>query len=213
VPNVPHHVTQRGNRRQRTFFGAEDYEYYLELLERWLPALGAAVWSYCLMPNHVHLVVVPESETSLARAVGEVHRRYSKRVNCRKDWRGYLWQGRFYSCPVESESYIAACVRYVLCNPVRARLVARAADWPYSNASALSAGRRDSIADHSTLLRFVPDWRPLLNGIEAEEADALRLATRTGRPFASDRFIGALEQQLGRALARRRPGRKPAGRK
>ncbi len=94
VPGVPHHVTQRGNRRQKTFFSDEDYEVYIELMAEWCAARGVEVWAYCLMPNHVHLVAVPESEDGLRRAIGEAHRRYSRRVNFREGWRGHLWGGR-----------------------------------------------------------------------------------------------------------------------
>ncbi len=93
VPGVPHHVTQRGNRRQATFFNEEDYAAYLALLGEWCGRCGVAVWAYCLMPNHVHLIVVPESEDGLRRGLGEAHRRYTRRINFREGWRGHLWQG------------------------------------------------------------------------------------------------------------------------
>lgn len=91
VPGLPHHITQRGNRRQTTFFGEEDYVAYLELMTQWCRDLGVEIWAYCLMPNHVHLIAVPRTEQSLRRAVGEAHRRYTRRINFREKWRGYLW--------------------------------------------------------------------------------------------------------------------------
>ena len=94
---MPHHVTQRGNRRQQTFFGEEDYQHYLELIARFCRAEQVAIWAYCLMPNHVHLIVVPQSAESLRRAIGEAHRRYTRWINFREGWRGHLWQGRFAS--------------------------------------------------------------------------------------------------------------------
>ena len=97
APGFPHHVTQRGNRRQRTFFCDRDYQTYVELMAQWCSRCGVEVWAYCLMPNHVHLIVVPESEDGLRRAIGEAHRRYTRHVNFRKRWRGHLWQGRFAS--------------------------------------------------------------------------------------------------------------------
>ncbi len=96
APGLPHNLTQRGNRRQRTFFAQDDYEACIDLVAESCDACGVAVWSYCLMPNHVHLIVVPESADGLRRAVGEAHRRYTRRVNFRKRWRGHLWQGRFW---------------------------------------------------------------------------------------------------------------------
>jgi len=107
----PHHVTRRGNRRQRTFFSDADYRAYLDLMAAWCVKKGVAIWAWCLMPNHVHLVVVPRTREGLARAVGEAHRRYTRRVNFRKGWRGYLWQGRFASYPMDT-AYALAAARY-----------------------------------------------------------------------------------------------------
>jgi len=91
VPGVPHHITQRGNRRQRTFFGDDDYGTYVRLMAASCRARGVAIWAWCLMPNHVHLIAVPKTAEALARAVGEAHRRYTRRINFREGWRGYLW--------------------------------------------------------------------------------------------------------------------------
>ena len=95
IPGLPHHITQRGNRRQPTFFNDEDYAAYIELMAEWCRKEGVEIWSYCLMPNHTHLIAVPKSEDGLRRAIGESHRRYTRRINFREKWRGYLWQGRF----------------------------------------------------------------------------------------------------------------------
>ena len=97
IPGMPHHVTQRGNRRQPTFFCEDDFGAYVELMGQWCKERGVEVWAYCLMPNHVHLIAVPQSEDSLRRAIGEAHRRYTRGVNFREGWRGHLWQGRFAS--------------------------------------------------------------------------------------------------------------------
>ena len=91
---MPHHITQRGNRRQQTFFNDGDYAAYLELMAEWCREKGVQIWSYCLMPNHVHLIAVPSAEDGLRWAIGEAHRRYTRRINFREKWRGYLWQGR-----------------------------------------------------------------------------------------------------------------------
>ena len=122
APGMPHHVTQRGNRRQQTFFGKEDYQHYLELISRFCRAEQVAIWAYRLMPNHVHLIVVPQSAESLRRAIGEAHRRYTRRINFREGWRGHLWQGRFASF-VMDEDHLLTAARYVELNPVRAGLV------------------------------------------------------------------------------------------
>ena len=139
VPGMPHHITQRGNRRQqtffKTFFNDGDYAAYLELMDDWCRENGVAIWGYCLMPNHTHLIAVPSSEDGLRWAIGEAHRRYTRQINFREKWRGYLWQGRFASF-VMDEPYLLAAARYVELNPVRAGLVQSAGDWPWSSARA-----------------------------------------------------------------------------
>ncbi len=94
---MPHHVTQRGNRRQQTFFSDGDYAAYRELMAQWCREYAVEIWSYCLMPNHAHLIAVPSGEDGLRLAIGEAHERYTRRINFRERWRGYLWQGRFAS--------------------------------------------------------------------------------------------------------------------
>ena len=124
VPGLPHHITQRGNRRQQTFFCDEDYRSYLELMGQWCGAHQVEIWAYCLMPDHVHLIAVPQSADGLRRAVGEAHRRYTRMVNFREGWRGHLWQGRFASFVLD-ERYLLTAARYVELNPVRAGLIER----------------------------------------------------------------------------------------
>jgi len=109
---LPHHITQRGNRRQQTFFSEEDYREYITLMSEWCKHCNVEIWAYCLMPNHVHLVAVPASEDDLRRAIGEAHRRYTRYINFLKGWRGYLWQGRFSSYPMD-ETYLLAAARYI----------------------------------------------------------------------------------------------------
>ena len=125
---IPHHITQRGNRRMPTFFGDEDYQSYLALMAEWCQRLGIEIWAYCLMPNHVHLIAVPETDDGLRRGIGEAHRRYSRLINFRENWRGHLWQGRFASFPMD-ETYLLAAAWYVEMNPVRARLASDPASW------------------------------------------------------------------------------------
>src|SRR5437879_358139 len=152
--NMPHHVTQRGNRRQQVFFCDEDYAAYRVLLAEGCRNAGVKVWAYCLMPNHVHLVLVPQAEDGLRAAIAEAHRRYSRHVNFREGWRGYLWQGRFASFPMD-EAYLLACARYVELNPVRAQLARRARDWRWSSARAHLAGEDDALGRVRPLLTLV----------------------------------------------------------
>jgi len=204
IPGLPHHVTQRGNRRQQTFFGEGDYAAYVELMAAWCKERGVEIWAYCLMPNHVHLIAVPQSEDGLARAIGEAHCRYTRRINFREKWRGYLWQGRFASF-VMDEPYLLAAVRYVELNPVRAGLVADPADWPWSSAKAHLCGRDDRLVRVAPMLAMVADWRGLLDSaIREEELRDLREHGRTGRPLGNAMFVERLERVIGRVL---RPGK------
>ncbi len=211
---LPHHVTQRGNRRQPVFFSDDDYAAYRALLAEGCQAAGVAVWAYCLMPDHVHLILVPGDADGLRAALGETHRRYTRHVNSREGWSGYLWQGRFASCPMD-EAYLLAAARYVELNPVRAKLARRARDWRWSSARAHLAGRDDGLVRVKPLLDLVPDWAGFLaGGLNEAEREAIRAGERTGRPLGSERFTARLEKRLGRKLARQKPGPKPrAGRK
>ncbi len=204
----PHHVTQRGNRRQAVFFSDEDYAAYLELLGEWCGRHDVEVWAYCLMPNHVHLMLVPHSQDGLARAVGEVHRRYTRRINFRERWRGYLWQGRFASFPMERR-YAIGCARYIEMNPVRAKLAKRPEQWAWSSAKAHLTGGCDALIKSPKPLRDRREWASLLKGGMAEaDAAAIRRGERTGRPLGSAEFIERLERTLGRPLKPQKPGRK-----
>ena len=129
LPGIPHHVTQRGNRRERTFFEDGDYALYLDLLADAAGRAGVEIWSYCLMPNHVHLIAVPSDEDGLRRCFRYVHRHYTGYINARLRVTGHLWQGRFSSVAMDDAHFVTA-LRYVALNPVRARLAARAEDWP-----------------------------------------------------------------------------------
>jgi putative transposase len=207
VPGLPHHITQRGNRRQQTFFRDEDYAAYRELMAEWCGERGVEVWAYCLMPNHVHLIAVPRSEDGLRRAIGEAHRRYTRRINFREKWRGFLWQGRFASF-VMDEPYVLAAARYVELNPVRAGLVADPADWPWSSARPHLSGCDDRLVRVTPMLAMVADWRALLNsGLDEEQLRALRGHGRTGCPLGSATFVEGLERVVGRVLRPRKPGR------
>jgi putative transposase len=213
VPGVPHHVTQRGNRRQETFFTDEDYAAYLALLGEWCGRCGVAIWAYCLMPNHVHLIAVPDSEDGLRRGLGEAHRRYTRRINFREGWRGHLWQGRFASYPMD-ERYLLRAARYVELNPVRAKLWRAPWRWRWSSAAAHVAGRDDALEQVTPLLERVKDWRAFLTEVlEPEEAELLRRHERTGRPLGESAFLDRIERTLGRTVHPAKRGPKPRKRK
>ena len=206
---VPHHVVQRGNRRQPVFFSTADYKAYLRMMAAWCGQERVEIWAYCLMPNHVHLVAVPETEQGLARAIGEAHRRYTVRVNQRENWRGYLWQGRFSSYPLD-EQYLLAAVRYVELNPVRAGLAERPWQYCWSSAAAHIRGRDDALVKVKPMLSRVRDWREYLSSQQdSTDMELVRRHTRNGRPLGNRDFVESLEARTGRTLVPLKRGPKP----
>jgi len=209
APGIPHHVTQRGNRRLQTFFCNSDYLAYIDLMAQSCSDCHVEVWAYCLMPNHSHLIVLPKSEDGLRRAVGEAHRLYTRMVNFREDWRGHLWQGRFASFPLEG-THLLAAARYVELNPIRARLVSGPADWRWSSAAAHMAGRDDRLVKVAPLLDLVQNWSDfLLSSCTEAELDTIRRQERTGRPYGDDSFVEKLESLLHRQIKPKKRGPKP----
>jgi putative transposase len=186
LPGIPHHVTQRGNGRQRTFFEDGDYALYLDLLAQAAERHGVEVWSYCLMPNHVHIVAMPRDPHGLGQTFSQMHRTYTGYINARRRTTGHLWQGRFGSVAMD-EAHLVTALRYVALNPVRARLAAKAEDWPWSSNRALIAGE-----DFDEALSYA----------------ALRQAESTGRPVGSEQWLKDMEARTGKVLRPQKRGRK-----
>lgn len=206
VPGYPHHVTQRGIRGLRTFFGEADYALYLALLKDALSSSDMRIWAYCLMPNHVHFVCVPTREASLATLFRHLHSTYAKTINAQHGWKGHLWQERFYSA-VMDEPHTIAALRYVELNPVRANLCVLPQDWRWSSANSNIRRHSDGIVDTSVTAEIAENWHDFL-AIEPPEGlhDSLRNHTRTGRPAGDARFVDTLEAITGRSIRRRKPG-------
>ncbi len=209
IPGLAHHVVQRGVRRMDVFFSNDDREEYLKLLAEQGERFGVKYLTWCLMTNHVHLIAVPCDETSLARGIGEAHRRYTRYINFREGWRGYLFQGRFHSFPLEG-GYLLAAVRYVLRNPVRAGMVRKPWDYRWSSARwFVGETEDDPLAVPSDVFTGITDRRSFL--LQEEDAlTELRRHTRTGRPLGSSSFLAQLEQMTGRILRPKRRGPKPS---
>ena len=208
VPRVAHHVIQRGNRRQQTFFCDDDYQVYLKLMAEWCRDRGVEIWAYCLMPNHVHLIAVPSGEDGLRAAIGEAHRRYTRHVNFREGWRGHLWQGRFSSYPLD-EAHLYDAVRYIELNPVRARLVRKPHRWRWNSAEAHRTGKDDVLCRTAPMLKRVGDWDEYLSaGVDEDLVRDFRRHERTGRPLGSESFLRRLEKRLDRILIPKKRGPK-----
>ncbi|MBP6012272.1 MAG: transposase [Alphaproteobacteria bacterium] len=206
-PGLPHHVTQRGNGRARTFFSDGDYRLYRDLLGEHAAAAGVEVWAWVLMPNHVHLILVPQDADGLRRALAPVHRYYAGHVHLRQERSGHFWQGRF-GCVAMDEDHLGAALRYVALNPVRARLCKRAVDWPWSSVHA-HLGQADGLTQCGPVLSRYPNFRALIERGEDEAlSQSLRQAETIGRPLGSDRFIARLERKSGRVLKPAKRGRK-----
>jgi len=214
VPGHLHHVAQRGVRRMPVFFNDEDRDLYTRLLRKFGLMHGLEFAAYSWMTNHVHLVAVPARHESLARGIGDSHKTYTRIINKRENWKGYLWQGRFFSCPLEG-AYLLDAIRYVENNPVKAKIVKRAEDYPWSSARTHVYGADDDLlaTRFMDIKAFgVRDWADFLAKQDDEEQEKkIAKHLRTGRPLGSDAFIEELERLTGRVLKRKPPGPKPRG--
>ena len=204
LPGYPHHIIQRGNRRQDVFFGEEDYEAYLSLLKAWCREEGIEIWAWCLMTNHVHLIVKPEKGSNLSRAIGETHRRYTRLINFRENWRGYLWQGRFASYPMD-ETWLLRAVAYVELNPGEAGMVKHAWDYPWSSVHAHLSGRDErGIVAIEPLLSLMGEWQAYLDEMQPMTMPDFERHERTGRPLGDEGFVQLAERLLGREDLRKK---------
>jgi putative transposase len=206
IPGIPHHVTQRGNGRQRTFFEDDDYALYRNLLCEHAAANGVAVWSWVLMPNHVHLILVPEETDSLRGCLSKVHRAYAGHVHARERRTGHFWQGRFGCAPID-EAHLIAAIPYGALNPVRARLVTHAVEWKWSSVHAhLDPAKGDGLTDTAPVLERVGDFAGLLRVGEDDMLSAvIRRAETIGRPLGDEAFMAHIEAVSGRDM---RPGKR-----
>src|SRR6266403_2932622 len=210
VVDVAHHVTQRGNAQQVILSDEAGRVAYLELLRQYSELHDLSLLGYCLMSNHVHLIVVPRKPDALALSLKQTHGRYASYWNAAHRSSGHVWQGRFYSCPLDSY-HLWVALRYIELNPVRAGLVAEAESWPRSSAAAhFGSGEPDTGLDMEMWrMRWsMETWREYLAAGEAEsEIAAIRQCTHTGRPLGTPEFIYTLEQATLRRLAPQKGGR------
>jgi putative transposase len=203
IPGVPHHITQRGNHRGPIFFSSGDQEAYLLLLRHHATQRGIAILAYCLMPNHVHLVATPSAPDSLFCMLRDVHGQFAMRVNRMRELSGHLWQGRYFSSPLDA-NYLVNAVRYVELNPVRAGLVATAELYMWSSAATHCGLKSDPVlAAVRTVgvLAGIANWsRWLAEGVSDGAIDVLRRHGTQNLPCGSTEFLMQLEQVAGRRL-------------
>ena len=207
VPEHPHHVTQRGVRSMAIFSDDEDRRLYLEFMREQTEKHGVEILVWCLMTNHVHLIAVPSSEDGLARGIGNAHKAYTRMRNFREGVRGYLFQGRFRSCVLD-EPHLLAAAPYIERNPVKAGMVRVPRAYRWSSARYHVGERRtDPLVTDRDLRGLVPNWKEFLLEEDPQREKAIRVATRTGRPAGSDKFVGLVQKLTGRDLSKGKPGR------
>lgn len=205
----PHHITQRGNNKDEAFFDDKDRRFYLDALKRYRDRNKMKILAYCLMGNHVHVLAVPEKETSLARGMGGTNLLYTQYINRKYSRSGRLWQNRFFSTVVEEEPYLWAAMRYIERNPVRAGLVRRAEDYEWSSARAHVTGIKDDVLSDDSRFneKELKTYRDFIREDGRETDTAIRRATATGRPLGREGFIKKLERKLKRDLLPKKGGR------
>lgn len=207
--DYPHHITQRGNNKETVFFADEDREFYLKTLSRYSNKWAFDIWAYCLMTNHVHILTVPRKEESLARGIGATNLVYTQYINRKYKRSGRLWQNRFFSTIIEKEPYLWAVARYIERNPVRAKLVEKAEDYPWSSARAHVSSIKDDILSRQNWLEE-GDFNIYREFLRYEDKDieaSVRKATSTGRPLGTTEFIKRLEKILEQDILPKRAGR------
>lgn len=223
APGCPHHVVQRGHNRQTVFFTEDDRSSYLATLCEFREQLGVQIHAYCLMTNHVHLIVNPGKNTAcLSLLMKRLAGRHTRRLNRLKRRTGTSWEGRFKCSPIESSTCLLACARYIDLNPVRAHIVERPQDYAWSSYRA-----RTGIADcpwldpdpcflalGTTLEQRQQRYRDFVtNGIPRLELEFLRAAVRRNQPTGSDAFIADVEQLTGARILNLPPGRPVSAKK
>jgi putative transposase len=219
LPHMPHHVVQRGHNRQAVFVIADDYERYLEDLRELTDVLDVRVHAYCLMTNHVHLLMSPgEDISSLGRLMKALATRATRHRNRLDRRSGTLWEGRYRSSPVQTDTYLLACTRYIELNPVRAEMVSTAGDhlwssyrqrmgheecWIHPDPSYLSLAESE-MERRERYAQFVA------HGVPKNELTLMRETVQRGQLTGNHQFVNEVEKIIGRRIEQRRPGRPPS---
>jgi putative transposase len=200
----PHHITQRGNRGEDVFFDAEDRAIYLAWLGEYAAKFKVEVVAYCLMTNHIHLILIPTTEDGLQKLLKPLHMRYAQRLNRLRGQQGHVWQGRYFSSVLDND-YFRAALRYIERNPVRAGMVKKAENYEWSSAAGHCALAKDNFLKRQPAWRKtfadINDWSGWLSELdEDEKLLVLRRYTMMGLPCGSEKFIRKIEKRAGRNL-------------
>lgn len=217
ISNYPHHVIQRGHNRQSVFASVGDYLYYLNNLQEWKVELGCRVFAYCLMTNHVHLVIDPgEDERNLALLMKRISGRQTRRMNCVEKRTGTLWEGRFKSSPISTDEYLLSCSRYVELNPVRAGIVSYPEDYPWSSYREKVGLAKQEYLDFDPLYLSLASEQAdrqekykkfLMETIPEKELQQIRQAIQRGQLTGGDRFVEEIAVKMGKRIEFRGRGR------
>ncbi|WP_024955494.1 transposase [Sulfurospirillum arcachonense] len=206
IPNIPHHVTQRGVRSMNIFFKDEDYTYYKQLLLSQCQLYDLEVISYCLMTNHIHLIVIPKSRESLSKAIGETHRLYTRKINFEQKVKGHLFQERFYSTPLDAEHLLHA-LRYVEQNPVKAYMVKYAWDYKYSSARhRLDLKKENELLSDYEAIDNITNYKEFLQ--QNIQTKFIQEKTRTGKPCGNEEFYDKIQLLTGVDYKKKKTGPK-----
>jgi putative transposase len=208
---------QRGHNRQTVFVSDDDYNYYRENLVEFKREFNCRIYSYCLMTNHVHLIVDPVNKPeSLSMLMKRVAGRQTRYVNKLEKRTGSLWEGRFKSSIVSSKEYLPACSRYIELNPMRAGMVGDPAEYQWSSYPAKVIGTRDPVVDFHPSYLSLGDSRQerqkayaeyVLGTVPDDEIKLIREALQRGQLTGSERFRAETEKKLGIRLSNKKPGR------
>lgn len=217
LPNIPHHIVQRGHNRQAIFAEESDYESYLNTLAELKDELGVKVYSFCLMTNHVHLLLQPGEDTkALSKLMNYLSSWHTKMHNWMEGRTGTLWEGRFKSSPVDTDSYLMACSRYIELNPVRARMVEHPSQYRWSSYNDKIGKIRFKWLDRDPLYSSLGKSLQIaqerysnfvLDEIDHDEITLIRDSLNRGSPTGNDRFVDQVESIVGRRLQKRALGR------
>ncbi|ANB02780.1 transposase [Ectothiorhodospira sp. BSL-9] len=219
LPHMPHHVVQRGHNWQAVFVIADDYERYLDDLRELSDVLDVRVHAYCLMTNHVHLLLSPGDDvTSMGRLMKSLATKATRHRNRLDKRSGTLWEGRYRSSPVQTDTYLLACTRYIELNPVRAEMVSTAGDHPWSSYRQ-RMGHEDcwihpdpsylSLAESETERRE-RYARLMAEGVPRKELTLMQEAIQREQLTGNQRFVDQVAQITGRRIEQRPPGRPPS---